>query len=226
MMRKKKMSLTKKIVWLVVIVIVLFGGYEVAKQIHSTIRENQIQKSDQQRIEEAQEEAAKKRHEFAETIAKPAVQVWNKQHVVLPSVVVAQAIQESNWGQSELYKKAYNIFGVKGTYKGQSIQYYTDEYVSNDTPVGKGVKVVREGDKKKISIPATFRKYPSVYDAVENHSTVTALNFIKQKNVMSYEEQAKMLQKNGYATDPNYAKNLIALIKQYNLSKYDDQISK
>ena len=126
-MRKKKMSLTKKIVWLVVIVIVLFGGYKVAKQIHSTIRENQIQKSDQQRIEEAQEQAAKKRHEFAETIAKPAVQVWNKQHVVLPSVVIAQAIQESNWGQSELYKKAYNIFGVKGTYKGQSIQYYNDE---------------------------------------------------------------------------------------------------
>lgn len=226
MMRNKKMSVNKKIVWLILIVVVLFGGYKVAKQIHSTIRENQIQKSDQERIQKAQEKAAKERHEFAETIAKPAVKVWNKQHVVLPSVVIAQAIQESNWGQSELYKKAYNIFGVKGTYKGQSIKYYTDEYVSNDTPVSKDVKVVHEGDRKKISIPATFRKYPTVYDAVENHSTVTALNFIKKKNVMSYEEQAKMLQKNGYATDPNYAKNLIALIKQYNLSKYDNQISK
>ena len=140
---------------------------------------------------------------------------------MLPSIVIAQAIQESNWGQSKLYQKAYNIFGVKGRYKGQSISYYTDEYVSKDTKVAKGVKVVMEGDKKKISIPSTFRKYPSVYAAVENHSTVVALNFIKKKNVTSYEEQAAMLQKNGYATDPNYAKSLIALIKQYDLSKYD-----
>ncbi|GAA6113429.1 MAG: glucosaminidase domain-containing protein [Apilactobacillus sp.] len=220
-MKTPKGNIVKRVIMGLFVFVILAGGYSVAKQVRNNMRENAIEKADKQRIINAQKADAKRRHEFAETIAKPAMQVWKKEHVVLPSIVIAQAIQESNWGQSKLYQKAYNIFGVKGTYKGQSISYYTDEYVSKDTKVAKGVKVVMEGDKKKISIPATFRKYPSVYAAVENHSTVVALNFIKKKNVTSYEEQAAMLQKNGYATDPNYAKSLIALIKQYDLSKYD-----
>lgn len=220
-MKTPKGNIVKRVIMGLFVFVILAGGYSVAKQVRNNMRENAIEKADKQRIINAQKADAKRRHEFAETIAKPAMQVWKKEHVVLPSIVIAQAIQESNWGQSKLYQKAYNIFGVKGTYKGQSISYYTDEYVSKDTKVAKGVKVVMEGDKKKISIPATFRKYPSVYAAVENHSTVVALNFIKKKNVTSYEEQAAMLQKNGYATDPNYAKSLIALIKQYYLSKYD-----
>lgn len=225
-MKITKGTIAKRIILSLFLLVILYGGYKVAMQVRNTMRENAIEKADKQRIIDAQKADAKHRHEFAETIAKPAIQVWNKEHVVLPSIVIAQAIQESNWGQSKLYQKAYNIFGVKGTYNGKSISYYTDEYVSKDTKVAKGVKVVMEGDKKKISVPATFRKYPSVYAAVENHSTVVALNFIKKKNVKSYEEQATMLQKNGYATDPNYAKSLIALIKQYDLAKYDQQATK
>lgn len=215
----------KVVVAVIVIIVLIIAGWGV-KQIHSSMRQNEITKQDQQRILDAQNADAQKRHEFAEKIAKPAIEVYQKQGTVLPSIVIAQAIQESNWGQSKLYQKANNIFGVKGDYKGQSISYYTDEYVSKDTPVKKGVKVVREGDQKKISIPAQFRKYPDVYTAVANHDRVTALNFIKKRNITSFEEQANLLQKSHYATDPNYAKSLINLIKQYNLQKYDKQAIK
>lgn len=37
----------------------------------------------------------------------------------------------------------------------------------------------------------------------------------------NYEQAAWALQNQGYATDPNYAEKLIALIKQYNLNQYD-----
>lgn len=213
----------KKIILIVTALLVLILGFIVLKSIRTTMRQADIAKEDQQRIVQAQDKDAKKRHQFAETIAKPAIAVYKQNHTILPSIVIAQAIQESNWGQSQLYLKANNIFGVKGNYKGASIRYYTTEYVSNDTEVPKGTKVERDGDRKKIYVPATFRKYPNVYTAVENHDKVTALNFIKQKNITDYQKQAKLLQSNGYATDPSYAQSLINLIKQYNLSKYDDQ---
>jgi flagellum-specific peptidoglycan hydrolase FlgJ len=213
----------KKMILIVIALIIVVTGLMIFKSVRSTMRQAEIAKEDQQRIVEAQDKDAQKRHEFAETIAKPAIEVYKQNHTILPSIVIAQAIQESNWGQSQLYLKANNIFGVKGKYKGASIRYYTTEYVSNDTEVPKGTKVERDGDQKKIYIPATFRKYPNVYTAVENHDRVTALNFIKQQNITDYQKQAKLLQSNGYATDPNYSNSLINLIKQYNLSKYDDQ---
>ncbi|UQS84540.1 glucosaminidase domain-containing protein [Apilactobacillus apisilvae] len=216
----------KKFKWMIGIIIILvigFLGFKLAKSVHINMEQNQQLQNNQNQIAETQKKEAEAKHKFAVSIAEPSIKVYKKNHQVLPSIVVAQAIQESNWGTSALYKKANNIFGIKGHYKGQSIRYYTDEYVSNDTQTPKGAKIVREGDQKKVSVPATFRKYPSILEAIENHDRVIALNFIKKKNVSSYVEQAKMLQENGYATDPNYSKSLINLIRQYNLEKYDDK---
>ncbi len=46
----------------------------------------------------------------------------------------------------------------------------------------------------------------------------TGIPVLQAKN---YEQAAWALQNQGYATDPNYAEKLIALIKQYNLNQYD-----
>ncbi|TPR24522.1 glycoside hydrolase family 73 protein [Apilactobacillus micheneri] len=217
------MKTFKWIFGIIVVLIIGFFGFKGAKAVYNNMEQNQVAKDNQNQIIETQKKEAEAKHKFAVSIAEPSIKVYKQNHQVLPSIVVAQAIQESNWGTSELYKKANNIFGIKGKYKGQSIRYYTDEYVSNDTPTKKGEKVVREGSQKKVSVPATFRKYPSITEAVENHDRVIALNFIKQKNITSYVDQANMLQKNNYATDPTYAKSLIKLIRQYNLEKYDNE---
>lgn len=63
-------------------------------------------------------------------MAKPAVRVYKKNHQVLPSIVVAQAIIESNWGQSQLYQQADNPFGMKGNYNGNTKLFPTTEYVN------------------------------------------------------------------------------------------------
>lgn len=50
---------------------------------------------------------------FDEFVGRVAKQDWNKRRIMLPSVVVAQAIKESAWGTSELAQKAKALFGIK-----------------------------------------------------------------------------------------------------------------
>ena len=51
--------------------------------------------------------------DFIERIAKVAVEDWRERRIMLPSVVIAQAMKESGRGTSELAKRANAIFGIK-----------------------------------------------------------------------------------------------------------------
>lgn len=51
--------------------------------------------------------------EFIEFVADVAVSDWNKRHIILPSVVIAQACKESGFGTSQLAVAANAIFGIK-----------------------------------------------------------------------------------------------------------------
>nr|WP_054654833.1 glucosaminidase domain-containing protein [Lentilactobacillus kisonensis] len=153
----------------------------------------------------AQQFSKKQKNHFIDQIATPAMQLYQKNREILPSVVIAQAILESQFGTSLLYKTANNLFGVKGTYQGQSVTFYTRE--------------VENG--KSIKVQAQFRKYPSLRAALIDHNQLVARKFIKHKNIMSYRTSTSLLQENGYATDPHYASKLDHLIVKYHLSQYD-----
>ncbi|WP_225365957.1 glycoside hydrolase family 73 protein [Levilactobacillus bambusae] len=142
---------------------------------------------------------------FIKKMATPAVAAYHQTGQVLPSIVLAQGILESNWGTSELYLQANNPFGVKGTYQGQSKTFPTSEYVNG----------------KKIQIQAAFRAYPSLETAILDHDALLANQYLKNQRITSFSRQAKLLQENGYATDPDYAEKLVNLINQYQLSQYD-----
>ncbi len=143
--------------------------------------------------------------QFISQIANPAIAIYQKSPRILPSIVIGQAILESNFGTSKLYLDANNPFGVKGTYNGSSVVFQTLENING----------------KNVYQSANFRKYPTVKDAVDDYYQVVSQKFITQDNIQSYRRLAEMLQNNGYATDPNYAKKLIRTIVKYNLSKYD-----
>jgi flagellum-specific peptidoglycan hydrolase FlgJ len=64
---------------------------------------------------------------FIREIASYAQRIQEK-YKILASLVIAQACLESNFGQSELAQKGKNLFGVKGSYKGQSVSMRTHEY--------------------------------------------------------------------------------------------------
>jgi uncharacterized FlgJ-related protein len=145
-------------------------------------------------------------NEFISKIGSFAM-VDQKKTGILASLTIAQAILESNWGKSGLTTSANNLFGIKGAYKGQSITMPTTEY--------------RNGIKKTEN--ATFRKYPSWAESLEDHSSLF-LRLDRYKNLRGetdYKTACKNVQSDGYATDPAYASKLIGLIEKYNLTKYN-----
>ena len=152
------------------------------------------------------------KEEFINKVKDGAIEGWKK-HKILPSVSIAQAILESNWGRSKLAKEANNLFGIKGDYKGESMTVKTKEWDGS----------------KMIDVDAGFKKYPSWNESIEDHGTFfTSTDWRKNnyKNVIgenNYKDMAKALSDSGYATDPAYASKLINIVEEYDLSKYDKE---
>lgn len=147
---------------------------------------------------------------FIDQVAPGALSGWNK-YGILPSVSIAQAILESGWGKSQLSKDAFNLFGIKGAYQGQSILMPTQEYVSGQW----------------ITVNAQFRRYPDWSASIEDHGFFLASNsrYSNLWGKTDYKTVTSLLQQDGYATAPNYADVLNQLIEQYSLTQYDQQIN-
>ena len=74
---------------------------------------------------------------------------------VLPSLIIAQAIIESDWGRSGLTKKGNALFGIKAgsSWKGARLNCKTFEYYSG----------------KRTDIADCFRAYGSWEESVADH---------------------------------------------------------
>lgn len=133
---------------------------------------------------------------------------------ILPSVTIAQAILESNWGKSTLAVNAKNLFGIKASkdWKGAIYNKATKE----QKPTG-----------EVYTIQADFRKYPTFLDSIKDHDNFFVSTPWRQKNyadvlnAKNYKTQALALQKCGYATDKKYASKLINLIERLGLQRFD-----
>lgn len=144
---------------------------------------------------------------FIEKIGNEAKKLYINGGNLLPSVTIAQAILESGWGKSTLAVKGNNLFGIKGAYNGNYVIMQTSEYING----------------KWIKVNAKFRKYPSIYDSLKDHDNLmNNSRYKKVRDNKDYVSQSKNLQLCGYATDPNYSNLLIQLIKENNLTKYDN----
>lgn len=148
---------------------------------------------------------------FIDSITDSAVANY-KTYDILPSITIAQAILESNWGESRLSSEFNNLFGIKAhnSWEGKSVSVETSEHY--DTVIV---------DK--------FRAYKSKGDSIKDHAEFLSEN-PRYKNVFNkktYIEQAKALEEAGYSTvsDENgnltYKKLLMELIQQYNLQLLD-----
>ncbi|WP_311734481.1 glycoside hydrolase family 73 protein [Periweissella beninensis] len=131
------------------------------------------------------------------------------------SVQMAQAGLESAWGTSILSMQGNNFFGMKGTYNGKSVKMLTAEHSAS---------------RGWYYIKANFRKYPTAEDSFADNAKKlrNGPSFNKnyyagtwKKNAKNYKQAAKALV-NRYATDPNYAKKLIKILKKYDLHRLLD----
>nr|WP_289628185.1 glucosaminidase domain-containing protein [Listeria ilorinensis] len=152
-----------------------------------------------------------KEEDFINQLSKHAQEIQQEEGI-LTSITLAQAILESNWGESDLAQEANNLFGVKASGDVPKVNMKTKEYV----------------DGKWIEIQADFRKYDDWNASLDDHAQLflrgTSWDKDKYKPVIEasgYEEAALALVTAGYATDPDYAYKLIDLIEQYDLAVYD-----
>ena len=143
---------------------------------------------------------------------KPLVIADMKKSGILASLTAAQAFLESSKGNSGLAIKANNLFGIKGTYNGQSVKMLTTEFIGG----------------KYIKVNADFRKYPSWADSIADHSAMFN-RMSRYKNLRgetNYKTAAQNVKLDGYATDPNYSQKLISIIERYKLYEWDKSESK
>lgn len=125
------------------------------------------------------------------------------------SVMIAQAILESDSGQSGLSQSpAYNYFGIKGEYNGQSVTLPTWEDDGNGNP---------------YYIDAAFRSYGSIENSLQDYVVFLQGSYyvgVHRSQTTSYRDATAALT-GVYATDTTYGDKLNAIIEQYQLTIYD-----
>lgn len=163
-------------------------------------------------VDNAQEEiVGLSKDEFIQRLL-PHAKTLQEGYGVLPSIIIGQAILESNWGQSQLSSEYNNLFGIKSFGHPEKVTLDTQEYVN-------GLWIVIQGD---------FRVYPNWEESMTDH-TMLFVNGVdwspgkyeKVLSATSYREAALALQEAGYATDPDYANKVIQVIETYGLNQYD-----
>lgn len=148
------------------------------------------------------------RQEFFQEYAPLAQKIGKKYHLY-PSVILAQAALESNFGQSDLARVNKNFFGIKAK-KGQGVSYATEE--------------VENG--QRVTIKDNFESYKSPVDSFKHYGRLLsqAQRYQPVREAKSAQEACHKLHPSGYSTDPGYGQRLVDLIKQYNLEVYDQGI--
>lgn len=152
------------------------------------------------------------KNEFIPTIA-PLVVAENQRrgNPLFSSVVIAQAICESGWGQSKIMMKANAIFGIKATssWKGKVYNSNTQECYDGST---------------YTNITACFRAYNSLAESISDYfDLITKLERYRKATVAETPLECITAIKNGgYATSPTYINTIMSIINSNNLTKYDN----
>lgn len=136
---------------------------------------------------------------------KPLVMVKMRDFGIPASVAMAQAIIESNSGNSELAKNANNHFGIKcHDWTGPVFRWDDDE--KNEC----------------------FRKYVSAEESFYDHSLFLTYRpryaALFELDITDYKAWAHGLRRSGYATNPHYPQLLIKMIEENRLYEIDEEV--
>lgn len=143
------------------------------------------------------------RRAFLESIM-PAAEKAAKALGVSPRSIMAQAALETGWGRSmptdASGRSSLNLFGIKatGNWQGGTTASVTTEFVD-----GRSQRQVE-----------SFRAYSSVEESFADHARLLSRSPRYAAVLNSGDDThayATALQRGGYATDPNYARKLVAV---------------
>ncbi|MEQ6353885.1 glucosaminidase domain-containing protein [Lysinibacillus sp. M3] len=155
--------------------------------------------------------------EFIGSIAEIARKL-GAENDLYASIIIAQAVLESEHGQSGLGSSPNNnLFGMKGSYQNDSVTFETYE---------------DDGKGNMTTVMAQFRKYPSYEASLQDYVKLMRngvswdKNFyagVFKSNAKSYTNATKFLT-GSYATDSKYNEKLNAVIAKYDLQQYDSPV--
>ncbi len=119
------------------------------------------------------------------------------------SIILAQGILESGFGNSDLARKANNHFGIKCHTSWTGAKFYKDDDAKDEC----------------------FRSYNHAMDSYRDHALFLTsgkrYEALFSIDVTDYKSWAHGLKKAGYATHPEYANKLIRVIEENELYQYD-----
>jgi hypothetical protein len=148
---------------------------------------------------------------FINEIAGGAMATQRK-YGVPASVTIAQAIDESGWGQSVLAANDHNLFGIKGTGPAGTDEQPTQEVINGQV----------------VNLSASFQIYQDIAQSIDAHGRLLAGSG-DYANAMSKsrDPNAFAAALTGiYATDPEYGAKLVQLMEHYNLYRFDRAASR
>ena len=145
---------------------------------------------------------------FLDQLSGPA-QACQRASGIPASFTLAQAALESAWGASKLSQRAYNLFGVKAdrSWKGPTIWMDTAEVING----------------KRVIVNAPWRAYATWADCLLDRAAFFRKNgrYSKCFAETTGAGWARAIALAGYATDPDYAAKLIAVMDGRALSQLD-----
>lgn len=151
---------------------------------------------------------------FIASIGEQARQIGQDKSLYA-SVMIAQAVIESDSGNSGLARAPYNnLFGIKGAHEGNSVTMSTQE---------------DNGSGSLYTIDAAFRAYDTQSESLEDYAELLRGDMSHyynawKENADTYEDAAKALQ-GTYATSTVYADTICAVIEAYDLTRYDEPLA-
>ena len=129
--------------------------------------------------------------------------------ICVHSPIIAQAIIESGWGKSGLASKYHNYFGLKcgGSWKGGSVNMSTKEEYKPGV-----VTNIRDNFRTYEDFDAGIRGY---------FEFINTKRYANLKRVKSPEEYVRRLKADGYATSSKYVDNVMRVIRDNKLTRFD-----
>ncbi len=140
----------------------------------------------------------------------PAVLDSSRAHRLPPSVALGQAIHESGWGQSRLARQHHNLFGVKSGAQQGGVVLPTTEQVGADT----------------VRLRSRFRSYSGIAGSIEQHAELLGEDRRYEEARARWSDWRAFLAQVAprYATDPEYAQRVTAIVERYRLDRWDDLV--
>lgn len=136
-----------------------------------------------------------------------------EKHDLYASIMIAQAIIESDWGSHDFAQAPYyNLFGLEGQYQGQSVMLDKKDVATGQTE--------KKELKKYGSYKEAIQDYIEIIKTTSRDGNENYFSGVWRSNAKDYQTAAAALE-GRFTEDQGYVQKLVSTIQENNLSSYD-----